>query len=77
MRFALPACKFEGLHLYHRFFYDLMSLLEALSLNVAIEEIKKNREKDLASLHSRVSGEALQIASPTNGGPDPAKRSSH
>ena len=53
MRFALPACKFEGLQLCHQFFYDLMSLLEAICLNVAKEKVKKNREKDLESLRSR------------------------
>ena len=77
MRFALPACKFEGLHLCHRFFYDLMSLVEAISLNVAKEEIKKNLEKDLEGLHSRVPREALPIASPTKGGPDSVKGSCH
>ena len=41
MRIVLPACKFEGLQLCHQFFYDLMSLLEAISQNVAIEEVKK------------------------------------
>ena len=46
MRFALPAHVFEGLHLCHRFFYDLMSLLEAVSQNVAKEEMKMNCEKD-------------------------------
>ena len=45
MRFALPACKFEGLHLSHQFFYDLISLLKALSLNVAKEEIRKIARK--------------------------------
>ena len=53
MRFALPASKFKGLQLCHQLLYDLMSLLEAISLNVAKEEVKKNREKDLESLHSR------------------------
>ena len=70
MPFALPACKFEGLQLCHQFFYDLMSLLEAIRLNVAKEKVKKNREKDLESLRSRKPQEAPQIASPTNGGPD-------
>ena len=70
MRFALPACKFEGLQLCHQFFYDLMSLLEAISLHVAKEKVKKSREKDLESLCSREPREAPQIASPTNGGPD-------
>ena len=69
MRFALPACQFEGLHLCHQFFYDLMSLVEAISLNVAKEEIKINREKDLEGLHSRVLREALPIASQTKGCP--------
>ena len=41
MRFALPACKFEGLHLSHRFFYDLIFLLKAVCLNVAKEMEKK------------------------------------
>ena len=53
MRIVLPACKFEGLQFRHQFFYDLMSLLEAISLNVAKEKVKKNREKDLESLRSR------------------------
>ena len=70
MRIVLPACKFEGLQLCHQFFYDLMSLLEAISLNVAKEKVKKNREKDLESLCSRKPQEALQIDSQTNGGPD-------
>ena len=77
MRFSLPACKFKGLHLCHRFFYDLMSLLVAMSVNVAEEEIKKNCEKDLETHHSRIHREALQITSPTNGGPDSAKGGSH
>ena len=70
MRFVLPACKFEGLHLCHQFFYDLMSLVEAISLNVAKEEIRLNREKDPEGLHSRVPQKALQIASPTMDGPN-------
>ena len=53
MQFALPACKFEGLQLGHQVFYDFMSLLEAISINVAKEEVKKNYEKDLESLRSR------------------------
>ena len=77
MRFALPACKFEGPHLCHQFFYDLMSLVEAISLNVAEEEMKINREKDLEGLHSRVPQEALRTASPTKDGPDSVKGSSH
>ena len=54
-----------------------MSLLVAKSVNVAEEEIKKNCEKNLETHHSRMHREALQIASPTNGGPDLAKGSSH
>ena len=73
MQFALPACKFEGLQLGHQFFYDFMSLLEAISLNVAKEEVKKNYEKDLESLRSRDPRETLQIASPSNSGPDSVK----
>ena len=61
MQFALPVCTFEGLHLCHRFFHDLMSLVEATSLNVAKEEIKINCEKDPEGLLSRVPQEALQI----------------
>ena len=75
MRFALPACKFEGLHLCHRFFYDLMSLVETISLNVVKEEIEINRKKDPEGLHSRVPQKALQIASPTKDGPDSVKGS--
>ena len=77
MQFALPACKFEGLHLGHRFFYNQMSLVEAISLNAAKEEIKINREKDPEGLHSRVPKEALQATSPTKDGPDSVKGSSH
>ena len=77
MRFAYPACKFEGLHLCHRFFYDLMSLVEAISLNVAKEEMKINCEKDPESLYSRVLQEALQIASPTKDGPYSVKGNAH
>ena len=40
MQFALPARKFEGLHSCHQFFHDLMSLLEATSLNAREEEMK-------------------------------------
>ena len=67
MRFALPACKFEGLHLCHRFFYNLMSLLETISLNVVKEEMKINRKKDPEGLHSRVPQKALQMVSLMNG----------
>ena len=77
MRFALRAHIFEGLHLCHRFFYDLMSFVEAISLNVAKEEINMNYEKDPEALHSRVPQEALQIASLIKDGPDSVKRSSH
>ena len=45
-----------------------MSLVEAISLNIAKEEIKINCEKDPESLYSRVPQEALQTASPMNGG---------
>ena len=77
MRFVLPACKFEGVHLCHRFFYDLMSFVEAISLNVAKEEMKINCDKDPESLYSRVPQEALQIASPTKDGTASFKGSSH
>ena len=77
MPFAYPACKFEGLCLCHRFFYDLMSFVEAIGLNVAKEEIEINCQKDLEGLHSRVPQEVLQIASLIEDGPDSVKRSSH
>ena len=54
-----------------------MSFVEAISLNVAKEEIKMNYEKDPEALHSRVPQEALQIASLIKDGPDSVKRSSH
>ena len=47
MRFSLPACKYEGLQFGHKSFYDLMSLLEAISLNVAKEKVKKSSRKIL------------------------------
>ena len=47
MRFAWPAYKFEGLYFSHRFFYDLMSLLDAITLNVWEEEIKKFARKKM------------------------------
>ena len=77
MRFACPACKFKGLHLCHRFFYDLMSFVEAISLNIAKEEIKINCEKDPEDLHFRVPQEALQIAFLIKDGTDSMKRNSH
>ena len=54
-----------------------MCLLVAMNINVKEEKIKKNYEKDLETYHSRIHQEALQITSPTNGGPDSAKGSSH
>ena len=54
-----------------------MSLVEAISLNAAKEEIKINRKKDPEGLHSRVPQEALQIASPTKDGSNQVKGSSH
>ena len=54
-----------------------MSLVEAISLNIAKEEIKINCEKDPESLYSRVPQKALQIASPTKDGPDSVKGSSY
>ena len=49
MRFALPAFKFEGLHLFHHFFYDLMSPLEAISLNKGEKVMKKIAKKIMKS----------------------------
>ena len=77
MRFAYPACKFKGLYLCHQFFYDLMSFVEAIGLNVAKEEIKINCKKDPEGLHSRVPQETLQIASPAKDGPYSVKGNSH
>ena len=77
MRFALPACKFKGLHLCHRFFYDSMSFVEAVSLNVAKNKIRINCEKDPEDLHFIVPREALQIAFPIKDDIDSVKRSSH
>ena len=77
MRFELPPSNFKGLQLDHQFFYDLMSLLEPISLNVANKGVKKNCEKDLESLPSRDPREALQIASPKIGGPDSVKGNLH
>ena len=77
MQFAMPACKFEGFQLCHRFFYDLTSFVEPISLNVAKEEIKINHKKDPEGLHSKVPHEALQIASPTEDGPVSVIESSH
>ena len=77
MRFVWLACKFKGLHFCHRFFYGLISFLVAMSVNVVAEEIKKSYEKDLKTYHSSIQREALKIVSPTNGGPDSAKKSSH
>ena len=75
MRFAQTACKFEGLHFSHRFFYDLMYLLVAMSVNVAEKEIKKIVRKIWRPITPELHLEALQITSPTNGGPDLVKRS--
>ena len=77
MRFAVPACKFGGLHLCHQFFYDLMILLKTVSLNVAKEWTVKNCEKDMQSLYSLVTRTALQNVSETNVGSDSVKGSSH
>ena len=54
-----------------------MSFVEAISLNVAKEEIKINCEKDPEGFHSRVPQEALQIASPAKDGPSSVKGNSH
>ena len=70
MRFALPAHIFEGLHLCHQFFYDLMSFFEALSLNVAKERNQENGENGVVGHHPRIPRKALKIACPTIGGRD-------
>ena len=54
MRFAQTACKFEGLHFSHRFFYDLMYLLAAMSVNLEEKEIKKDCVKNLETHHSKI-----------------------
>ena len=73
MRFAQTACKFEGLHLCHQFFYDLMSLFGSLSLNVAKKRDSVNDENGLEGHHPRKPQKALQIASLTNGDCDSVK----
>ena len=47
MRFEQTACKFEGLHLCHEFFYDLLSLFGALSVNVVKKKDQENDENGL------------------------------
>ena len=54
-----------------------MSFVEAISLNVAKEEIEMNCEKDPEDLHFRVPQEALQIAFLIKDGTDSMKRNSH
>ena len=51
MRFAQTACKFEGLRFGHQFFYELMYLWVAISVNVAKKGIKKIVKKVSARLH--------------------------
>ena len=76
MRFAQTACKFEELHFSHQFFYDLMYFLVAMSVNVAEKQIKKVVRKIRRPITPELHIEALQITSPTNGGPDLVKRTS-
>ena len=59
MRFAQTACKFEGLHVSHRFFYDLMYLLVAMSINVAEKQIKKIVRKIVRPITPELHIEAL------------------
>ena len=68
MRFAWTACKFDGLHLCHLLFYDLLSLFGTVSLNVAKERNQEIGKNGLEFHHSRVPQEALQKASSMNGG---------
>ena len=77
MQFALPACKFAGLHLCHQFFYDLMSLFGSLSLNVAKKRDTVNGKNGLEGYHPKTTQKALQIASLTNCGRDSVKRGSY
>ena len=56
------------------FFYDLMSQLEATSLNVGEEEMKIIARK---IMKARVPREALQIASASNGDAYSAKETSY
>ena len=77
MQFAQTACKFEGLHFSHQFFYDLMYLLVAISVNVAEKATKKIVRKIWRPITLELHFEALEITSPTNGGPDLVKGSSH
>ena len=68
MRFAKTACKFDGLHLCHLFFYDLWSLFGTVSLNVAKERNQEIGKNGLEFHHSRVPQEAVQKASPMTDG---------
>ena len=56
MRFAWTACKFEGLHFCHQFFYDLMRLFGALSLNV----MKKSDQKMARTVWKDITPEYLE-----------------
>ena len=77
MRFAQTACKFEGLYLCHQFFYDLLSLFGALSLNVVKKKDQENDENGLDGHYPRIPQKALQNPSRTNGGCGSVKRASH
>ena len=77
MRFAWTACKFEGLHLCHQFFYDLLSLFGALSLNVIKKRDLEIDENGLDGHYHTIPEKALQNTSPTNGGCGSVKRASH
>ena len=74
MRFAQTARQFEGLHLCHQFFHDLMSLFGSLSPNVAKKRDQENGENGLEGHHPRKPQKALPITSPTNNGHDSVKR---
>ena len=69
MRFVQAACQLEGLHY---FFYDLMYLLVTMSVNIRKRE-KKIMRKIWRPITPELHLEALQISSPTNGGPDLVK----
>ena len=77
MRFAWAACKFEGLHLCHQFFCDLLSLFGALCLNVVKKKGQENDENGLDGYYPRIPQKALQNPSLTNGRCGSVKKASH
>ena len=46
--------KFEGLYLFHQFFYDLLNIFGALSLSVVKKRDQENDENDLDGHYPRI-----------------------